>query len=103
MTEAQAPRRISINGYLVDFLFQFTVVDVWPGLDGAAHVWLVDASPATLQLMKIMSMWGGPTRKDTIDGVYREAWEIHKDMIPALRSFIEQSTMYRLGKDTATL
>lgn len=93
---------ISIRQRLEPFAFRFRVVDVWNGFDGNRYVWLEDVSPAMLQMLALVSMWGGPVKHETINDKEREAWEIHEDQVPWLRFFIERTKHYR-ETDTASL
>lgn len=97
------PKRITINQYLVDFAFEFKVVNVWPTPNGPKYLWLENVSPAMYQIMNLMSMWGGPTQQEHVDGMLRQAWEIHEDHVEWFREFIMKTARYRNGSDTAQL
>lgn len=90
MTTPKYPHKISINQYLVDPFITFQVVAKWPTGYGA-YVFVADPSPATLQLLKMNSMWGGPTKSAVAEHLFEvgcpenligqtvHAWEMKPD------------------------
>lgn len=87
--------RITINRRVTECVFQFRLVAVGPTLGDGVYVWLTHVSPAMYQYMKIISMWGGPTKDAVVNGVRREAWEIHEQDVQGLKNFIRRSRQYR--------
>lgn len=106
MTTPKSPLKISINQYLVEPFVTFQVVAKWPTGYGT-YLFIADPSPATLQLLKMNSMWGGPTKSVVAEHLFEvdcpehlkgravHAWEMKPDQYDWFIRLAKITQVYR--------